>query len=262
MEMLRLDEALGVLQAVAETRPSVAIASNGLNSDGGPLADFNHAAPFVRDGIATFIGAVAQRLSPGARVVDIGAGDAPYRDLFGHVEYITVDWEQSMHAGARRSDIIASAESLPLADGSVDVVVMTEVLEHIGDPSAALLEMARVLRPHGEIALTVPFVWILHEMPHDYFRYTPSALVMLLENAGFDQVVVSPRGDYFSTLAQLMQMIPQWITSTPTDDGLDDRRSLAGRTLADLSQLFAALAPLDTQGLLPLGFNVSARRVD
>jgi hypothetical protein len=58
-----------------------------------------------------------------------------------------------------------------------------------------------------------------------------------------------------------MQVTPQWITSVSTDDGLDDRRHLAGRTMEELSHAFAALAPLDAQGLLPLGFNASARRV-
>ena len=258
----RLDEALGALTAVAQGRLLVdsdlddsAIASSN------PLAEFNSSAPFVRDGIATFIAGAAQGMRPGARVVDIGAGDAPYRDFFRHVEYVTVDWEHSVHAGARASDIIASADSLPMADESVDAVVMTEVLEHISVPSAALREVARILRPGGEIVLTVPFVWILHEVPYDYFRYTPSALTMLLEEAGFDQVVVTARGDYFSTLAQLMRMTPQWITSTPTDDGLEERRHLAGKTMEDLSDVFAALAPLDTQGLLPLGFNASARRI-
>jgi D-inositol-3-phosphate glycosyltransferase len=261
-ETRRLDQALAALAAVAETR---------LTADASPhhtspardavLADFNHDAPFVRDGIASFITEAAGRVRSGARVVDIGAGDAPYRHLFQHVDYVTVDWEQSPHDGARRSDIIASADSIPLPDASVDVVVMTEVLEHISNPLATLREMARILKVDGQVLLTTPFVWILHEMPHDYYRYTPSALRNLLEDAGFDQVEVTPRGDdYFSTLAQLMQLTPQWITAVAVDDGLDDRRHLVGKTMADVSPLFAALAPLDRQHLLPLGFNASARR--
>jgi SAM-dependent methyltransferase len=261
-ETRRLDQALAALTAVAQTRlsadPSPHRTSTARDS---VLADFNHEAPFVRDGIASFIAAAAERIRPGARVVDIGAGDAPYRHLFQHMDYVTVDWEQSPHDGARRSDIIASADSIPLPDASVDAVVMTEVLEHITNPSATLREMARILKVDGQILLTVPFVWILHEMPHDYYRYTPSALRNLLEDAGFDQVEVTARGDdYFSTLAQLMQLTPQWITALAVDDGLDDRRHLVGRTMADVSPLFAALAPLDSQHLLPLGFNASARR--
>jgi D-inositol-3-phosphate glycosyltransferase len=261
-ETRRLDQALAALAAVAGTRLS-ADASLPRTSPArdAVLADFNHDAPFVRDGIASFITEAAERVRPGARVVDIGAGDAPYRHLFQHVDYVTVDWEQSPHDGARRSDIIASADSIPLPDASVDVVVMTEVLEHISNPLATLREMARILRVGGQILLTTPFVWILHEMPHDYYRYTPSALRNLLEDAGFDQVEVTPRGDdYFSTLAQLMQLTPQWITALAVDDGLDDRRHLVGKTMADVSPLFAALAPLDRQHLLPLGFNASARR--
>ena len=261
-ETRRLDQALAALAAVAETRLSADTSPHRASTArDSVLADFNHEAPFVRDGIASFIAEAAERIRPGARVVDIGAGEAPYRHLFQHVDYVTVDWEQSPHDGARRSDIIASADSIPLPDASVDAVVMTEVLEHINNPLATLREMARILKVDGQILLTVPFVWILHEMPHDYYRYTPSALRNLLEDAGFDQVEVIPRGDdYFSTLAQLMQLTPQWITAMAVDDGLDDRRHLVGKTMADVSPLFAALAPLDTQHLLPLGFNASARR--
>jgi glycosyltransferase involved in cell wall biosynthesis/SAM-dependent methyltransferase len=261
-EMRRLDQALAALAAVAETRLSTdAFPPRTSPARDSVLADFNHDAPFVRDGIASFIAQAAERIRPGARVVDIGAGDAPYRHLFQHVDYVTVDWEQSPHDGARLSDIIASADSIPLPDASVDAVVMTEVLEHVNNPLATLREMARILKVDGQIVLTTPFVWILHEMPHDYYRYTPSALRNLLEDAGFDQVEVTPRGDdYFSTLAQLMQLTPQWITAMAVDDGLDDRRHLVGKTMADVSPLFAALAPLDRQHLLPLGFNASARR--
>jgi D-inositol-3-phosphate glycosyltransferase len=262
-ETRRLDQALAALATAAGTRLPAGGSQHQISpARDSVLADFNHDAPFVRDGIASFIAQAAERVRPGARVVDIGAGDAPYRHLFQHVDYVTVDWEQSPHDGARRSDIIASADSIPLPDASVDVVVMTEVLEHISNPLATLREMARILKVDGQILLTTPFVWILHEMPHDYYRYTPSALRNLLEDAGFDQVKVTPRGDdYFSTLAQLMQLTPQWITAMAVDDGLDDRRHLVGKTMADVSPLFAALAPLDRQHLLPLGFNASARRI-
>jgi SAM-dependent methyltransferase len=227
---------------------------------GDDLAVFNHLAPLVREGISAFVAQAAGHLAAGARVIDIGAGDAPYRAFFGHLDYVTVDWQHSVHPGAKQSDILASADALPLDDASADAVIMTEVLEHLSHPARTLGEVARIMRPGAELILTVPFVWILHEMPYDYFRYTPSALTMLLEETGFSDIVVEARGDYFSTLAQLMQIVPHWISLSRVADGLDERRTLAGPALGKLSRAFAALAPLDAQNLLPLGFNVSARR--
>ena len=58
-------------------------------------------------------------------------------------------------AGARRAD----ARRLPFADASFDVVITSEVLEHIGDDVAAIAEMVRVLKPGGRFAATVP-AWL------------------------------------------------------------------------------------------------------
>ncbi len=98
-------------------------------------------------------------------MLDVGAGDAPYRELFEHTEYVTVDWDRSVHKGARSASIIASADMLPVDDGSVDLVLLTQVLEHVPDPASVLAEMARVLKPGGTLYATVPFGTV------DWFRW-------------------------------------------------------------------------------------------
>ena len=257
----RLDQALAVLEPAS--RASARLESPVPPSDDHfsmRLKDFNLDAPYTRNGIAAFVAAAAREVKAGARVVDVGAGDAPYRELFRHVDYITIDWEHSMHGDSAASDISASADQLPLDNASADAVLLTEVLEHLSAPDVALSEIARVLRPSGRLYLTVPFVWILHEMPFDYFRYTPSALLMLLERSGFEDISITPRGDYFTTIAQLLRLVPSWIQGEPASDGLADRRQQAGETLERLSVAIAALSPLDDKALLPLGFNVRALR--
>lgn len=256
-----LDHALAVLRDAGKASSHIRAASrDGKHRFSDHLDGFNREAPHVREGIAEFVAEAARRIPSGARVVDVGAGDAPYREFFEHTDYITIDWEHSIHGGAAGSDFLASAENLPLDEASADAIVMTEVLEHISAPERVLNEVGRILRPGGSLFLTVPFVWILHEMPHDFFRYTPSALTMLLERAGFVEVSVSNRGNYFTTLAQLMQMVPSWLVGGSNADGLDGRRRKAGAALAALAGAFSALSPLDDKALLPLGFNVAARR--
>jgi SAM-dependent methyltransferase len=192
-------------------------------------------------------------------VADVGAGDAPYRELFAHTHYSTIDWERSVHEGARGADIAASADQIPVADESYDAVLLTQVLEHVPDPLAVLREAARILVRGGGLFVTVPLAWELHEMPYDYYRYTPYSLAHLAESAGFDQVEIQPRNDCFSTVAQLLLNLRHVMGSA--DDGLEQRREDAREVLSELASEVAKLAPLDSRRILPLGYSMSARRI-
>ena len=214
--------------------------------------------PHERASILAFVREMADGLSPGTVVLDVGAGDAPYRELFEHCEYLTSDWEESEHERAAASEIVAPAEALTLADASVDAVLMTQVLEHLPEPAVALREAARVLRPRGGIFLTVPFAWELHELPSDFWRFTPGSLEKLLASAGFAEIVVKPRTDCFTTLAQLLRNAGSAMGRAP--DGRDDARDEAAVLLAQLADLLAPLAELDVAGAFPLGWSATARR--
>jgi len=222
------------------------------------LRKFVAEAPYERQPIFEFVAAAAESTAPGARVLDVGAGSAPYRELFEHAEYATADWEQSVHVEGEPPDITGPADAIPVEDQSVDVVLNTQVLEHVPEPGRVLTEFHRVLVDGGRLFLTVPLVGELHELPHDYYRYTPSALAHLLGGAGFAEVEVTPRNDCFTTLAQLL-LNARWIMGRRAD-GLDDRREEAAAVLEELAEQVARLAPLDVRWELPLGFTVSARR--
>lgn len=221
------------------------------------LRQFVEEQPFERRPILEFMLGAASELPAGARVADVGAGDSPYAELFDHVEYIATDWSESMHEG-RSVQVVAPADDLPFEDGSVDAGLFTQVLEHVQDPPGVLAELFRILRPGGRLYLTAPLVWELHELPHDYWRFTSGGLRLLLEEAGFADVGVEPRGDCFTTLAQLMRNVPAMMGEAP--DGLDDKRRDAAATLLALAGQVAELAPLDARRVLPLGFNATARR--
>jgi SAM-dependent methyltransferase len=214
--------------------------------------------PWERESILAFVLRAARSLAPGTRVLDIGAGDAPYRELFAHVEYRTVDWAHSPHEDAARSDVIAAADSVPLEAGSVNAILLTQVLEHVPDPRAVLGEAFRLLAPGGRLFLTAPLAWELHELPHDYFRYTGPGLERLATDAGFIDAEARPRNDCFTTLAQLMHNVAFTMGRAP--DGLDERREAAAIALTHMAHNLAALAPLDAAGRFPLGFELTARR--
>lgn len=250
--------AAGALAALVAASPSLELPVLDRHGISDALRNFTLGEPYIRIPILDFITVAAKSLAPGSRVVDVGAGDAPYRELFAHTEYMTVDWEQSVHVDAGSSDVIASADRLPFEDTAFDAVVLTEVLEHLPEPGQALREILRVLRPGGRLFLTTPLVWVLHEMPHDYYRYTPPALTRLLERSGFEVIDIKPTSDFFTTLAQLMHHAR--IVIGRQDDGLDPARESVGELLRQAAPAFAALGPLDAGGTMPLGFGVVARR--
>jgi SAM-dependent methyltransferase len=132
-------------------------------------------------------------------VVDVGCGAQPYRGLLSaDTRYVGLDTESAdENFGYDVPDVlpIGSDGRWPLDDGSADLVLATETLEHVPDPPAFLAEARRVLPPGGRVIITVPFAARWHYIPHDYWRFTPSGIKLILEQAGFGEVVVHARGN-------------------------------------------------------------------
>jgi SAM-dependent methyltransferase len=222
------------------------------------LRAFIAESPLERPLIAGFVRSAAAAIPAGARVLDAGAGEAPYRELFTHADYVTTDWTLSPHPGARQADVIAPLYELPLEDASFDHVLCTQVLEHVEDPLRVLSELCRVLRPGGRLWLTVPFVGELHEEPHDYFRYTPYALTSLCERAGLATVEVEPLSGYYTTIAQLLRHCGP-ATGVTAERGDLPLRLLAG-ALRAVARVVTRLDRLDRRRALPLGYGCRAVR--
>jgi SAM-dependent methyltransferase len=73
-------------------------------------------------------------------------------------------------------------------------VLCSEVLEHVARPWLALPELRRVIRPGGYIIVTTLTSFPIHGFPDDFYRYTPSGLRLLLEDAGFSEVETENAG--------------------------------------------------------------------
>jgi SAM-dependent methyltransferase len=74
--------------------------------------------------------------------------------------------------------------------GSFDVVICEQVIEHVVDPSAAAANLRGLCAPGGHLVVSTPFLIRVHELPlygmHDYWRFTPRGLRLLLERAGLE----------------------------------------------------------------------------
>lgn len=113
------------------------------------------------------------------RVLDVGSGVKPYHPFFRQhaSEYVGVDVDEG-------ADLRGSVEALPVADASYDVVLCTQVLEHVSDPAQAVRELRRVTAPGGRVLASTHGVQVYHPGPDDLWRWTHAGLERLFATNG------------------------------------------------------------------------------
>lgn len=163
--------------------------------------------PASRISSSLALAATEQAIADHARghLADMGCGKVPfyglYRDRVSHVTCI--DWPQSPHE-ISHIDVAADLNTrLGIADAQFDTILSSSVLEHIWDHSTFWDEAVRTLRPGGKIILIVPFLYWLHEEPHDYFRWTRHALQRACEERELTVRELAPYGGGIDVLADL-----------------------------------------------------------
>ncbi len=139
-----------------------------------------------------------------ARLVDIGCGGKPYRDLIACYfdKHIGLEYPSPFHTDDA-ADVYGSAYHTALKSDSVNTVFMGAVLEHLEDPARALQEAHRIMAPDGLLILTAPLFWQLHDLPRDFYRYTEHGLNYLFESNGFDVQEIVPLSGFWITLGSL-----------------------------------------------------------
>jgi SAM-dependent methyltransferase len=107
----------------------------------------------------------------------LSIGGGPHRD---HPAFVNLNLGPFPNV-----EVIADAHRLPYADGSVDRIYCSAVMEHLYDPPRAVREMIRVLKPGGEAYVNTPFLQPYHGYPHHYQNFTLTGHVRIFEDAGF-----------------------------------------------------------------------------
>lgn len=156
----------------------------------------------------------AKTVPPGSRVLDAGAGDQPYRDLFGHCDYESADFELIDKPYAR-STYVCSLDAIPVEDGRFDAVICNQVMEHLPRPAAALRELNRVLKPGGTLICTAPLFYEEHERPYDFYRYTQFGWRLMMEEAGFEILAIDWMEGYFGTVAYQLETAAKYLPMRP-----------------------------------------------
>ena len=210
------------------------------------------------------------KVPAGARLLDAGAGEQRYRPFCSHLKYVSQDfarydgkgdgaglqtqaWDQS------GLDIVCDITSIPEPDCSFDTVLCTEVFEHLPEPTAALREFARLLKPDGHLILTAPFCSLTHFAPfhfatgfnrYYYKRHLPAN--------GFEILDVQENGNFFEFVAQELRRTR----------GVAARYAGESFTTAELAAVHTVLGALQrfsgndrgSKELLHFGFHVFARK--
>ena len=139
-----------------------------------------------------------ERHASRGRTLDIGAQAGPYAAHFPN--RVALDIRRGPGV-----EMIGDAQLLGIREATFDVVLCTEVLEHLPEPQKAIDEIQRVLKPGGTLLLTTRFIFPIHDAPHDYFRYTKYGLRYLLRR--FEILELQEETDAVGTLAVLLQRL-------------------------------------------------------
>jgi SAM-dependent methyltransferase len=138
-----------------------------------------HHARVILDELRRTLEPIGAR-TPGQLAIDFGSGSSPYRPLFRQIEdYRTADLP------GMGADLTIQAGTIPMDAGSADLVLSTQVLEHVPDPVAYLREARRILSPEGALVLSTHGHYRYHPDPEDYWRWTEPGLRRVLGQSGF-----------------------------------------------------------------------------
>ena len=157
-------------------------------------------------------------LPEGARLLDAGAGELKNRRYCSHLDYISQDFCQYQGAkegGAPKEglqskywnttgiDLVSDIAAIPAPDASFDAILCSEVLEHVPEPTHALDEFARLLKPGGKLLLTAPFGSNVHMAPYHFCTgFSKYWYEHHLALRGFEIHELVANGDWYALLRQ------------------------------------------------------------
>lgn len=171
---------------------------------------------------------LARLLPPGSKLLEVGARSGELGELLSsRFEYTGIEVDDSSARAARERGLEVYRASLTdyvSLSGAYDGVVMYDVIEHLPNPHDAVSRIRELVRPGGYLVLTTPDTesltalacgrrWSAHKVPEHIVLYSRSALVEMLENAGFE--IVSASGDYryfdHERLRVALRRWPSWV---------------------------------------------------
>lgn len=161
----------------------------------------------------TWVRRVLADVPAGSSLLDVGAGEQPYKSSARHLVYAAQDIANYDGTGSgvglqtgswnyEGLDFVCDLLDIP-EDKSYDAVLCTEVLEHVPDPVAALEKLARLVCPNGQLILTAPFCSFTHFAPYHFCTgFNRYFYETHLGRLGFDVRFIANNGGFFDYVGQ------------------------------------------------------------
>jgi SAM-dependent methyltransferase len=155
------------------------------------------------------IAACASAAPANASCLDVGCGGQPLRARLVRAGYAysSLDVQQNEAGTVEHLGVIDGALPATLSGRRFDLIVCTEVLEHVADWPQAFANLASLLNTGGRLLVTCPHIWVPHEEPYDFFRPTSWALAHHAERAGLSPIEVTRLGDGYDVLGTVLAAV-------------------------------------------------------
>lgn len=156
----------------------------------------------------------------GLRILDAGAGELRNRPLCAHLNYVSQDFCQFEGSGSAKGlqvstwdiskiDLVCDIVDIPEPEASFDVILCSEVFEHLPDALEALDEFSRLLKPNGMLILTAPFASFVHFAPYHFATgFSRYWYEYHLPLRNFEIQELTANGDWFSYAKQEILRLP------------------------------------------------------
>lgn len=186
----------------------------------------------ARQTLAGHLAGAALADAPAPAVLDLGCGTGDSVELFRRLNagssWVGLDVDDSAEVRARtRTDAefaTFDGERVPFGDGSFDIVYCAQVLEHVPRPEPLMAEVARVLRPGGQLVGSTSQLEPFHS--RSTFGYSPYGLTLLFERAGLEVLELRPSIDAFTLILRRGLGGPRlferwWTRESPLNRAID-----------------------------------------
>jgi SAM-dependent methyltransferase len=217
----------------------------------------------------------ASTIGADLQILDIGAGGCPYKELFSHCDYFTQDFVQLTSAqiqdkaGYGKIDYVSDILDIPVPDNSFDVIICTEVIEHVPDPISVIKEVSRILKPGGTLLITAPLQSGLHQEPyHFYGGFTKYWYLKFLSESNFSDINIEVNGSLFTTYFALGLNIFRLLLDSLINDKNVFRKIVALSSLVICAPILLILNPvfgflwegIIKENKFTSGYHVSAKK--
>jgi len=137
-------------------------------------------------------------------IIDIGSGPVKNGNTKGLTKEILARRKAMDYKRYPGVEIVGTVEDIPLESQSVAGVLFQGVIEHIGDPQKAIIEISRILKTDGVVYVEAPFMQHFHYDPEDNYRFTDDGLEKIFSQFDFKIIDKGPLHGPSAALADVL----------------------------------------------------------